>query len=121
MVFYRRRPDYYQQGGVLGLGFLRNVFTKNNIKKGAQKLLEFGSDVLKKHNENLNIGILDAKKKVAKQKVSNTVKNLLQNPPAPINTGILKKPVTNLRTRKREGGLKKSSKSKQRKQRKITL
>ena len=55
MVFYRRRPNYYQRGGGLGLGFLRNVFTKSNIKKGALKLLEFGSDVLKKHNDNPNI------------------------------------------------------------------
>ena len=92
----------------LALGFLCNVFTKSNIKKGAQKLLEFCSDVLKKHNENPNIGILDATKKVAKQKVSNTVKNFLQNPPAPMNTGISKIPITKPRKRKREGGLEKS-------------
>ena len=80
MVFYRRRLNYYQQGGGLELGFLRKVFTKNIIKKVAQKLFEFGSDVLKKHNENPNIGILDTTKKVAKQKVSITVKKFLQNP-----------------------------------------
>ena len=117
MVFYRRQPRYYQRGGGIGLGFLRNVFSKSNLKKGAQKLLEFGSDVFKEHNENPDIGILDTTKNVAKRKVTNTVKNLFGKSPESINSGISKKPVSRPRKRKRVGGSKKLSK----KFKKITL
>lgn len=120
MSFYRRRPIYYQRGGGIGLGFLRNIFTKNNIKKGAQKLLEFGSDVLKQHNQNPNTGLLDATKKVARQKVTNSLKNVFQNHPKSINTGNAKKPVTKSRKRKRDGA-KSLSNKKLKSTRKITL
>jgi 6-phosphogluconate dehydrogenase len=115
MSFYRRQPIYYQRGGGLGLGFLRNVFTKSNLKKGAQKLLEFGSDVLKQHNQSPNIGILDATKKVAKRKVANTVKKILQKPSTSINSEVSKKYVS--RPLKRRGAAVKSKS----KRRKITL
>jgi hypothetical protein len=101
MTFYRRRPIYYQRGGGLGLGFLRNVFTKSNLKKGAQKLLEFGSDMLKQHNQSPNIGILDATKNVAKRKVTNTVKHFLQKPSTHLNSEVSKKSVSRPLKRKR--------------------
>ena len=76
--FYRRYPRG-QRGNGLGLkGIFRNIFTKSNLKKGAQKLLKFGSDVLKEHNNNPGMSILDATKKTAKNKVVSGVNNFLQ-------------------------------------------
>ena len=61
--FYKRYPRG-QRGNGIGLkGIFRNLFTNTNLKKGAQKLLKFGSDVLKEHNNNPDMSLLDATKK----------------------------------------------------------
>ena len=76
--FYRRYPRG-QRGNGIGLkGIFRNIFSKSNLKKGAQKLLKFGSDVLKKHNDNPNMSLLDATKKTAKDQIMHGVKNIVR-------------------------------------------
>ena len=76
--FYRRYPRG-QRGNGMGLnGIFRNLFTKSNLKKGAQKLLDFGSKVLKEHNENPGMSLLDATKKTAKNTITSGVNHFLQ-------------------------------------------
>ena len=76
--FYRRYPRG-QRGNGIGLkGVFRNLFSKSNLKKGAEKLLKFGSDVLKEHNSNPGMSLLDATKKTAKNKIVSGVNNFLQ-------------------------------------------
>ena len=48
------------------------------MKKGAQKLLKFGHDVLKTHNDNPEISLLDATKKTAKNKITSGINDFLQ-------------------------------------------
>ena len=75
--FYRRYPRG-QRGNGMGLkGVFRNLFSKSNLKKGAQKLLDFGSKVLKEHNENPGMSLLDATKKTAKNKIVSGVNNFV--------------------------------------------
>ena len=79
--FYRRYPRG-QRGNGMGLnGIFRNLFSKSNLKKGAEKLLKFGSDVLKEHNSNPGMSLLDATKKTAKNKIVSGVNNFLQQKP----------------------------------------
>ena len=76
--FYRRYPRG-QRGNGIGLkGVFRNIFSKSNLKKGAQKLLKFGSDVLKEHNSNPGMSLLDATKKTAKDQITRGFKNIVQ-------------------------------------------
>ena len=76
--FYRRYPRG-QRGNGIGLkGVFRNLFSKSNLKKGAEKLLKFGSDILKEHNSNPGMSLLDATKKTAKNKIVSGVNNFLQ-------------------------------------------
>ena len=109
MVFarvpYRRNPP--QRGGGLNLGFLRNIsniFSKQNLNKGlkhgAQKLLQFGPDVLKTANSNPNIGILDAAKSTATAKLKNSFNNLMENKKSINNAAPSMKKVSVSRKRK---------------------
>ena len=76
--FYRRYPRGQRGNGISLKGIFRNIFSKSNLKKGAQKLLKFGSDVLKKHNDNPNMSLLDATKKTAKDQITRGFKNIVQ-------------------------------------------
>ena len=74
--FYRRYPRGQRGFGLKGI--FRNLFTKSNLKKGAQKLLKFGSDVLKEHNNNPGMSLFEATKKTAKNTITSGVNNFLQ-------------------------------------------
>ena len=54
-------------------------FSNENLKKGAQKVLEFCSNVLKESNNNPKIGILNATKNVAKSEMKKSINNLFGN------------------------------------------
>lgn len=130
MVFvrvpYRCNPP--QRGGGLNLGFLRNIsniFSKGNLKEnlkkglkhGAQKLLEFGSNVLKTANSNPNIGILDAAKSTAASEIKKSFRNLMENKKSINNAAPSMKKVSVSRKRKHKVSPSKINKAK----RKITL
>ena len=70
------------------------------LKHGAQKLLQFGSDVLKTANSNPNIGILDAAKSTATAKLKNYFNNLMENKKSINNAAPSMKKVSVSRKRK---------------------
>ena len=121
MVFVRLpyRCNLPQRDRGLNLGILQNIFSKGNLTKGlqhgAQKLLEFGSNVLKKKNTNPKIGLLEAAKSTASSEIKKSFNNLIGNKKSINSASPLLKKTSVTRKRKRPQAKIKKAK------RKITL